>query len=182
MKADKAALRRFIRQRKKDFSPEALQAESVRTMARVEALPQFREASVVAAYWSLPDEVYTHDFVRKWCGHKKILLPVMDEGCSLRLVPYTPDCRMYEADNGIGQPEGKTCDPHEAELILVPGMAFDPEGHRLGRGKGFYDRLLKNSGAYKAGVCFGFQVVGEVPSEPHDVRMDAVVYCPNSIR
>jgi 5-formyltetrahydrofolate cyclo-ligase len=63
----------------------------------------------------------------------------------------------------------------EITLALIPGMAFDAEGHRLGRGKGYYDRLLPRlSRAYKMGVCFPFQMVDAVPSEPHDQKVDEV--------
>ncbi len=61
------------------------------------------------------------------------------------------------------------------DLILVPGMAFDRSGGRLGRGKGYYDRYLAAASGFKAGVCFDDQVVGEIPREAHDVPMDALV-------
>ena len=62
------------------------------------------------------------------------------------------------------------------ELVVVPGMAFDKQGHRLGRGKGYYDRLLpKLTNAYKLGVCFPYQYIEEVPTDEHDIRMDEVL-------
>ena len=60
------------------------------------------------------------------------------------------------------------------DLILVPGMAFDAMGNRLGRGKGYYDKVLRHTPAYKIGVCFDFQFLKAVPTEAHDVRMDNV--------
>ena len=64
------------------------------------------------------------------------------------------------------------------DLIVVPGLAFTPEGSRLGRGAGFYDRFLSTISrtTLKIGVCFEFQLVSEIPQESHDVKMDAVVY------
>ncbi|NBV23729.1 MAG: 5-formyltetrahydrofolate cyclo-ligase [Proteobacteria bacterium] len=61
------------------------------------------------------------------------------------------------------------------DLALVPGLGFDARGHRLGRGKGYYDRLLAGFSGVKVGVAFDFQVVPEVPVEPHDIALDAVV-------
>ena len=61
------------------------------------------------------------------------------------------------------------------DLALVPGLGFDARGHRLGRGKGHYDRLLAGFTGMKIGVAFDFQIVAEVPCEPHDVALDAVV-------
>lgn len=63
----------------------------------------------------------------------------------------------------------------EGDLILVPGLAFDRSGRRLGRGRGFYDRFLAGQSAFKLGVCFSGQVVEEVPREDHDAVVDAVV-------
>lgn len=64
----------------------------------------------------------------------------------------------------------------QIELAIIPGMAFDAMGHRLGRGKGYYDRLLPQlTAAYKIGVCYPFQFVSDVPSEEHDVRMNEVI-------
>lgn len=61
------------------------------------------------------------------------------------------------------------------DVILVPGVAFDAYGNRLGRGKGYYDKILKQTNAYKIGVCFDFQFIENVPTEVHDVKMDKVV-------
>jgi 5-formyltetrahydrofolate cyclo-ligase len=63
------------------------------------------------------------------------------------------------------------------DLIVVPDLAFSRDGHRLGRGGGFFDRLLAGPGAaaYKLGVCFDFQLLESIPIEPHDIVMDTVV-------
>ena len=61
------------------------------------------------------------------------------------------------------------------DLILVPGLAFDKSGARLGRGRGFYDRFLAGITGFRVGVCFDWQLVESVPVEAHDIRMDAVV-------
>ena len=67
--------------------------------------------------------------------------------------------------------------PETIDLILVPALAFSKDRHRLGRGGGFFDRLLggKASQAFKLGICFSFQIVETVPSEPHDAILNAVV-------
>ena len=146
-------------------------------MSKVEDLDRFREAKVVLLYWSMEDEVQTHDFVEKWYKSKTILLPCVD-GDDLRLRQYTgTDCMRDGEQFGIGEPTGEEyTDLESVDAIIVPGVAFDKEGHRMGRGRGFYDRLLKSTpNAYKIGVCFDFQMVESVPVEPHDVMMDRVV-------
>jgi 5-formyltetrahydrofolate cyclo-ligase len=61
------------------------------------------------------------------------------------------------------------------DLILVPGLAFDLRGHRLGRGKGYYDQLLRGLGGITCGVAFDQQIVAGIPVEPHDVRVNRVL-------
>ena len=78
---------------------------------------------------------------------------------------------------GIAEPTGEIFTDYAAiEFIVVPGVAFDAKGNRLGRGKGYYDRLLPRiPSAYKAGICFPFQLVEEVPAESFDIRMDIII-------
>ena len=67
--------------------------------------------------------------------------------------------------------------PYEPDLVLVPGLAFTRAGHRLGRGGGFYDRLLtgRADGAFKLGICFASQLLDSIPTEAHDAVLDAVI-------
>ncbi len=80
--------------------------------------------------------------------------------------------------HGIREPvEGPAIEPCSLDLILVPGIAFDARGGRLGRGAGFYDRYLAlaGEGVLRVGVCFEAQVIGAVPQETHDLGVDALV-------
>ena len=125
----------------------------------------------------MKDEVQTHDFIEKWSKNKRILLPVVVEN-DLELRLYSGTQSLCIGSYGIEEPVGKAfTDYHSIDLVVVPGVAFDASGHRLGRGKGYYDRLLPHIPAYKAGICFPFQLVEEVPSEEFDIRMDAVITC-----
>ena len=145
-------------------------------MRQVQALPRFQESTTVLLYWSMEDEVQTHDFVNRWYTRKKILLPCVD-GDNLLLRQYTgAECLKTGEQFGIGEPMGPLfTDLDRVDMIVVPGVAFDRQCNRMGRGRGFYDRLLKNTpNAYKVGVAFDFQMVGSVPVEPFDVPMDAV--------
>jgi len=147
-------------------------------MRQVEALEAFRRASTVLLYWSMEDEVQTHDFVNRWYKEKRVLLPCVD-GDDLRLRQYTgPECLKAGEQFGIGEPTGpEYTNLDSVELIIVPGVAFDRTGNRMGRGRGFYDRLLKSTpNAYKVGVAFDFQVVDCVPVEEFDVKMDKVIF------
>jgi len=80
-----------------------------------------------------------------------------------------------KAAHGIWEPtESKVAAPQDLRLIVVPGVAFDAQGGRLGHGRGHFDRLLAPSGALLVGLCFENRLVEAVPMEPHDVRMDVV--------
>ena len=70
---------------------------------------------------------------------------------------------------------GETVPLASMEMIIVPGVAYDVRGHRVGRGKGFYDRLLSDAKAVKVGVGYDFQVVDEIEVEPHDVGVDVII-------
>ena len=175
---DKSEVRRIMRERKRAVPPEEKLRRSELIMQRVEQSDAFRQASVVLLYWSMADEVQTHRFVERWYRQKTLLLPCVD-GNDLRLRQYTgPDCLVAGEQFGIGEPTGEEWTDLEAvELIVVPGVAFDGRGHRMGRGRGFYDRLLKSTPrAVKIGVGYDFQMLDAVPVEPHDVNMDFVIH------
>ena len=81
---------------------------------------------------------------------------------------------MRKGKFGILEPTSKVSlvDP---DLVVVPGLAFDLHLHRLGYGKGYYDRFLKSTSSYKIGICFDFQIVEKIPNESHDQKMDEVI-------
>lgn len=157
------------------------QSQSAEILAALEAHPAFRAAHIVLLYYSLKDEVHTHDFVKKWSHVKQILLPVV-VGDELELRTYTGPQDLATGAYGIAEPTGELFTDYAAiDLAVIPGVAFDAAGNRLGRGKGYYDRLLPRLAAFKAGICFPFQLVDEVPAEPFDIRMDAVITNPVDI-
>lgn len=177
---DKKQLRKQIRERKKEFSlPEKIKL-SEPIFEKIEKEELFKEAKVVLLYYSMDDEVYTHDFVEKHYKTKTILLPCVD-GDDLILRQYLGIESMKAGEQfGILEPVGKEFnDLEKIDLMIIPGVAFDKEKNRLGRGRGFYDRLLKTVNATKIGVCFDFQVVEQVPTEDFDVKMDVVISTTN---
>jgi 5-formyltetrahydrofolate cyclo-ligase len=114
----------------------------------------------------------------------------LEEGKSMVLPRYIPETKTYEicpishAENdiqigkyGIREPASHCAAATISllDFILVPGIAFDLHGHRLGRGKGFYDQLLKNVRGVTCGVAFDDQIVEAVPVEPHDMRVKIVL-------
>ena len=166
-----------MRELKRAVSMEEKLRRSETVMRGVEGLAEFRRAKVVLLYWSMADEVQTHAFVERWYKEKTLLLPCV-VGDDLVLRQYTgPECMTAGEQFGIGEPTGEVWNDLEAvELIVVPGVAFDVQRNRMGRGRGFYDRLLKSTpNAVKVGVAYDFQMLDSIPTEPHDVKMDRVI-------
>lgn len=172
---DKKEVRKEIRRLKKLYLPEEKRRKSESVWEQVEQDEHFMQAEVVLAYWSMEDEVFTHDFVSRWAGKKTLLLPsVRGEELDIRYFDGAEKLVPGEA-YAIPEPVGDLFGNWEKiDVILVPGMAFDAQGNRLGRGKGYYDKVLKQTSAYKIGICFDFQFLESVPTEAHDVRMDKV--------
>ena len=174
---NKSELRKSIREQKRKYAADQLLSWSAAIISELERQKEFIEAKTIVAYCSLPDEVNTRDFINRWAGKKEIVLPVV-KGESLELRRYSPEEELIKGAFGISEPTGTVVtDYFQIDLAIVPGMAFDKEGNRLGRGKGFYDRLLPHLTAYKVGICFPFQLVESVPTEATDVRMNAVITC-----
>lgn len=174
---DKKELRRQIRAAKALVTFDEKLERSQTVMKQVERLPQFAEADTILLYWSMDDEVQTHDFVNNWYTEKTVLLPCVD-GDDLKLRQYTgAECLRAGEQFGISEPVGpEFTELDRVQMIVVPGVAFDRQCNRMGRGRGFYDRLLKSTpNAFKVGVAFDFQLVDEVPVETFDVKMDCVV-------
>lgn len=174
---DKTEVRKLMRQLKRAVPPEEKLRRSGLVMQRLEETAAFRSAKVALLYWSMPDEVQTHAFVNRWYKEKVLLLPCVD-GDELRLRQYTgPECLVAGEQFGIGEPTGaEWTDMDAIDLIVVPGVAFDRLCNRMGRGRGFYDRLLKTTPhATKTGIAYDFQVLDEIPVEPFDVPMDTVI-------
>lgn len=173
----KKQLRRYVKELKTELDANTVLCSSNRIFAEIELLPEFKAAKTIMAYWSLPDEVQTHSFIGKWYMSKKILLPLVVENDLELRVFSGMDCLEARPPFGILEPvNGAKASISEIDMVIVPGVAFDLNGNRMGRGKGYYDRLLKQKNIYKVGVCFAFQVVEHVPINTYDIPMDKIIY------
>ena len=158
----KSELRKEIKNRKRQFTSQQLSELSFAVIMRLLAHKRLKDARTVMLYYSLPDEVYTHTLVDALLASgKRVLLPQ-----SLEQGAYN-----------IMEPVGEVfSDYAQIDLAVIPGVAFDRQLNRMGRGKGFYDRLLPKLGnAYKIGICFDFQLVESIECEEHDIKMDEVI-------
>ncbi len=149
---EKAALREKMMQRLRGLTAEERESLSEEICNRILLMRQWQEAESVILFSPLPSEPIVA-LLKLDCDARKI--PEI-------LIPQNPK-------NGLHLPE-------KIDLILAPGLAFSKDRHRLGRGGGFIDRLLSGpaASAFKLGICFSFQLLDAVPSETHDVVMDAI--------
>ena len=175
----KRELRQRIRTQKRRLSAAELAVMSEDICSKVLALASWQEAGTLLLYYPLPDEVDVRLLIKDaFESGKKVLLPVV-KGDELELHLYEGEASLKEGAFGIMEPTGPLFAPEhygEIELAIIPGMAFDSAGHRLGRGKGYYDRLLPNlRDAKLIGVCFPFQFLEEVPAEAHDISVCKVI-------
>ncbi|WP_299233037.1 5-formyltetrahydrofolate cyclo-ligase [uncultured Bacteroides sp.] len=171
---EKSEIRKHIAEKKKEFSDDELMALSSVIMERLEDNVILKCAKTILMYYSLPDEVFTHDFIEKWSKEKTILLPVV-KGDELEIKVYGGKEYMKKGSFNIDEPQGEAYyDLTSIDAAIIPGISFDRHGNRLGRGKGYYDRFLKKLNTFKIGVCFGFQLNDEIPHNDHDIVMDEV--------
>lgn len=171
---EKSDIRRKIKNLRLMLSELEKEAAATEVFDRLEHTAAFLMADRVLMYHSLPDELSTRTFLKKWGSRKHFYLPRVN-GVNLEILPYD-ESRLELGAFHIEEPTGDdTVDADTIELIIVPAVAYDSRGNRLGRGKGFYDRLLQTTGATKIGVGYDFQLVDEIPVEPHDVPVDMVI-------
>ena len=171
---DKKELRANIKILKKQHTKEQLLEQSEIILSKLEQHPDFKNAHIVMIYSALPDEVQTQAFLEKWRHNKKIILPTV-VGDDIIPVELAKNTGFAVGDFNILEPQNE---PYtgDYDLIVVPGVAFDRNGNRIGRGRGYYDRFLcKHLNVKRIGICFDFQLVDEVPTEPNDIVMNEVI-------
>ena len=176
---DKSELRKIVRQRKGEFSQKQLEELSLDVVNKLKANTHFRNAQTVMLYPSLPDEVDTRQLLKDTLNEgKTILLPKVTGETTMELRTYRGDADLSIGYFDIMEPSGLPfTDYDKIDAAVIPGMAFDQRGNRLGRGKGYYDRFLSKlpTQIYKIGVCFDFQKFEIIPASPTDVAMDIVI-------
>jgi 5-formyltetrahydrofolate cyclo-ligase len=174
----KSGLRQKIRAALERISPAVRAVESIELCDRLEA--QLRSAHTILFFAPLADELDVWPLLEKFLAARKTCaLPFFDSATqtySARLVQnLAADISIGKF--GIREPAANCPEipPEKFDLILVPGVAFDWNGNRLGRGQGFYDRLLKQVSGLKCGVGYDFQLIGKIPTEPHDTKVNFIV-------
>ncbi|MDR1620554.1 MAG: 5-formyltetrahydrofolate cyclo-ligase [Clostridiales bacterium] len=177
---DKSWLRSHFQAVMRQINESAIQAASQRAADCAEGLAAFGRARIVLCYRAMPHEANPAgiaDMARKL--GKRVAYPYCCGNDMLALEPSATDA--FETGRfGISTPILKKSiliDPTDIDLVIVPGLAFDTGGGRLGRGAGYYDRFFKTTNAFRAGFCLTAQLCGAaLPMERHDAYMHAVLH------
>lgn len=165
-----------MRAKRRELTAEDVKEKSAAICERLFDLEEFNTSGAVALYMSSFNEPRTDAIIKRLRGEgRRAAVPVTDvRSGTLMLAEITENTRK----GAYGIPEPAEIIPvsmEGIEIILVPGLAFDETGARMGFGKGYYDKLLQKSGAVKIGLCYDFQLLEKIPSEPHDVPMDIII-------
>jgi len=173
---EKQALRQLIRLQKQQ--PHSVD-ESVVITKRLKQEKHFTHARTLLLYSALSDEVQTQQLLDELVAQNKtVLLPKVINSTDMELRCYTGRQDLAIGAYGILEPTGEIFTNYDLiDVAVIPGVAFDTQGHRLGRGRGYYDRFLANisDNTYKIGLCFPWQIVESVPTEENDIPMDIVI-------
>lgn len=180
----RVAVKREIRDRRrrtrKALPKEARWARSASICERVVGLPEWERATTVLAFVSMLKEVQTKAAIdTAWAAGKRVAVPRMNadfDGLELR--ELRSDTELEESGMMFLQPpeDAPTVPDEDIDLVLVPALAVDDRGHRVGYGKGFYDGLLPRlKRALRVAVVFDFERIAEVPDRAEDERVDVVV-------
>lgn len=176
MNKSKSDIRKQIKSLVRKLSAEQRRCEAERLLRLIAEEPNFQSAQRVLIYNPLPDEIDVLPILHKYKAQKQFFMPVVADDNTLKILPYTDEQKI--GAYGIGEPVGtEFIDISTIDLVIVPGVGFTADGYRLGRGKGYYDRLLSGAKTYKIGVCYTCQIEPGIVEtvEPHDVKMDKML-------
>lgn len=174
--------RQSIRQERRSLRQSLTSAEveekSRRVAEKLQLLPALEKAGNIMAYMPFDNEVDLREVLAAFRSQGRvILLPRIGPDNNLEAVPFRENQQWQRRSFGVLEPDGAAFPREEIQSVLVPGLAFDPLGYRLGFGRGYYDRFLSglDPRVFRCGVCYEFQVVDSVFPTDTDVPMHWVV-------
>jgi len=176
--ARKATIRRLVLSRRGQLDQDERVARGNALIERLLDLPEVSEADPVLAFVSISSEVPTTMLLEGVLAkRKRLLLPYVADDGALRAAAISSLRELEPGYRGIPEPRARLpVSPDAAGVVIVPGVAFDVRGGRLGYGGGFYDVFLRAASKVpRVGICFEVQIVDEIPHEDHDERVDVIV-------
>ena len=180
-------LRYFIKKKREALSVQRVNELSAAVLSKLTSLPEIQSAKSIHTYVAWQNEVRTHDFI-KFClvNGRRIIVPAVNiETHTLSHYEIHNISELSTGAFGILEPDRNICKKaalDKIDTVIVPGLAFDRKGHRLGYGGGYYDKFLKDISATKIALGFEFQVVDEIPTTRDDEKIDVLVTEENTYR
>ncbi|MEM1269440.1 MAG: 5-formyltetrahydrofolate cyclo-ligase [Bacteroidota bacterium] len=175
----KAALRKSLLAQRAAVQPAHRREWSAAISTHIAGLPAIQSAQTIHCFWPMEDrgEVDLAPFVEhQWRAGTRIVLPVMQPNGRLEHREFKGRAHLVTNRWGVSEPlTGALVLPSELDCVIVPGLAFDKRGYRLGYGKGFYDRFLADLNVPTIGVCFSQFLLDELPFDAYDVPVSSVV-------
>ncbi len=178
MSSGKASLRKEINEKLSNNSKSEFAKKSKIIIKKLFFRPEFINSKTTLFYVSFGSEVQTHEAIKKALAlGKRVAVPITDpETFEIELAEIDSFEELEEKEHAIMEPkEIKSIEPEEIDLVVVPGIAFDLEKNRLGRGKGCYDWLLKQLKCASIALAFESQIVEKVPVNENDERVGKIV-------
>lgn len=178
--ANKKALRASIKQKRRALSIEYRQQASRKMQAELTRLPCYQAAEYIMLYMAMQDEVQLDELIAMVLKNgKKAVIPLVTGAGLMEAVELSDMADLVPDKYGIktvSEEKRRLIAPDKIDLIIVPGVAFDKAGHRLGMGGGFYDRfMLRASRAVRAALAYDCQLLVSVPAEVHDLTVDYII-------
>jgi 5-formyltetrahydrofolate cyclo-ligase len=168
----KHSLRKDMLAKRDSISGEERLTASRMIMQELFSRPKFQEAKVIGFYLAKGSEVDTSEMIKETLKMgKEVAVPVTNH--MIEFCRFTSFDDLAKGKFGILEPKHRT--PATPDLIIVPGVVFGRCMHRIGYGKGYYDSHLAGSSAYRIGICYDFQVMGELPKHEKDIPMDEIL-------
>jgi 5-formyltetrahydrofolate cyclo-ligase len=175
----KEKLRKEIKEKRRKLSKEEQRKKSKLIKRELFSLKEYKNVKTVLFYVSYNSEVFTHDMIKDALEKKKVVVPISNvnnETLILSILESWSDLKPNSY--GILEPKReyiKEISINDIELIIVPGVAFDKYGNRVGHGKGYYDKLLEKAKAKSVGLCFEFQLSEKIPIKSYDIPVDMII-------
>ena len=174
---DKKAMRRTIGEKKRAMTREEIESASERLTEKFLQTEFYRDCRSIYAYLSYNQEVRTDALIRRAIQDgKRVAVPKV-YGDTMKFLWLDDLSAVAPGAYNIPEPiaDGPEADD-ETALVLMPGLAFDPEGHRCGYGGGFYDKFLAAHPAHPTlTLCYGFQMFDHLETDDYDIPVDAVI-------
>lgn len=173
----KAVIREQMRAWRTAQDPDQLHAWSGQVCLHLRSDQRFARAKTIHSFWPMAErgEVDIRPILRSIHeGGRTLWLPVV-HGRTLLHATFESEAALHATRFGPLEPAGEPFATVEPEVILVPALAVDDRGNRIGYGGGFYDRFLAHLSALRVGVVFSAQILPSVPADPHDIPLDAIV-------